>query len=972
MGCSSSKDGYESQDQGAGANPDDPKKSALLREEALKIAEEMMGLTKGKRFHEYYTRLTLTSYGASCKVLTAYHRTTNKKVAVKTIPKSRKQLDRQRQKVMLEVGTFRMVEDHPNAVRMLEIFEGAECYYIVMECCGELFDHISKKQGCFTERQAAGLLRSLMLFLAHMHSKGIAHLDIKPENLMFDSEGASGVLKVLDFGSSVFVQPNEMVRNAFGTVRYASPEMANDVCGQKADIWSAGVVMYILLCGKAPFLKNNDIDTLDYIKNGPRVKFNGERWSSISQCAKDCIRTLLEPNPRARPTAVEVLGMPWLKQQVPETVIVPDTLKHLRTFANQSRIRRLLLGLMADQLVGSGANQLLGQFYSLDKDFSGTLEVSELIKAAKEAIPELSEVEINRMFEALDVDQTGTVDVKEFFAGLIQTIDEEKQTLVAQKSFTMLDKRGSGYVTKEVFMEVLLERVQAGALKMLGARAAGGGDSPLRHEAELKLHGRQSGSEGADSKVILDPGLVQELEAEFAYLDANGDGVLSFEEFKAILGIQSTPEGLTLAQPQLAAVPSLQEGMETLAQTLRTRTRSVSKDEQYQQPPMQRLALARVSHNGGGGSGTNGGAGAGGNCGPGAGPGVSGGCSGASMTAALQRHGGGGGGGRASSGGNTTQPLSVDRAQLDLELPIDLETRDLLQLLAPAKRTASQVPLVLHQQAAGGKANSGSFGDGRGGGATAAVDRAASVSRQPNKSMSAGGTGAVLVGDPRVGSFKRDAMALSVTLTPRSSRAPSSSTSVPGLSLLDKTPSIRAPSLPPLAARPGLEFDGYCGRVSTSGGPASGRMGRDSPLLRCSSSAEALQTAATAAAAAAQELYGCKPVDYQAQVRWRDPPSGSVQQGMVGSSEVRTLSPIGVAEAAARDEPSPLPSPRSCVLSRASAVPTPLGDGGVAAISASPAAAVLDDAPLLGGFVRSSDAGGASAESAVTPQARNK
>ncbi|GIL84209.1 hypothetical protein Vretifemale_12905 [Volvox reticuliferus] len=789
MGCNPSKEGYESQDQAGSPNPDDPKKSALLREEALKVAEEMMGLTRGKRFHEFYTRLTLTSYGASCKVLTAYHRMTNKKVAVKTIPKSRKQLERQRQKVMLEIGTFRMVEDHPNAVRVLEIFEGAECYYIVMECCegGELFDHISKKQGCFTERQAAGLLRSLMLFLAHMHSKGIAHLDIKPENLMFDSEGASGVLKVLDFGSSVFVQPNETVHNAFGTVRYASPEMANDVCGQKADIWSAGVVMYILLCGRAPFLKSNDIDTLNFIKNGPKVKFNGERWASISQCAKDCIRTLLEPNPRARPTAVEVLAMPWLKQQVPETVIVPDTLKHLRTFANQSRIRRLLLGLMADQLVGSGANQLLGQFYTLDKDFSGTLEISELVKAAKEAIPELSEVEINRMFEALDVDRTGTVDVKEFFAGLIQTIDEEKQTLVAQKSFTMLDKRGSGYVTKEAFMEVLMERAQAGTLKMVGGRGLGAGSGETEASGstvERAMHGRQSGPEGAEAQVILDPGLVQELEAEFANLDANGDGVLSFEEFKAILGIQSTPEGLTLAQPQLAAVPSIQEGMENLAHTLRTRTVSKTKEEPHPQGSMQRLG--RVSQSSGGAVAALGG-------------GVSAG-SGASATAGQLRNGGG----RASVSisGGAGQPLSVDRAQLDLELPCDLETRDLLQILAPAKRTASQV-LMVHpvQSSGGGKAVSG--------GATAA--------------MAAGSSGAGIsfrwqTGTPAAVPGPAIAVMQSAYSMPGLSCVPPTSTPVTAMPLLDKTPSLRAPSLPPLAVRASFDSDGVFSRISANGG----------------------------------------------------------------------------------------------------------------------------------------------------------
>ncbi|KAG2439835.1 hypothetical protein HYH02_010468 [Chlamydomonas schloesseri] len=778
MGCNSSKPSYEAQDSGIHelANADDARKSEALKAEALRVADDMFALAKGRRFHENYTRLTLTSYGASCKVLTAFHRVTNKKVAVKTIPKSRKQLEKQRLKVKLEIGTFRLVEDHPNAVRVLEVFEGAECYYICMECCegGELFDHISKKQASFTERQAAHLLRSLMLFLAHMHGKGIAHLDIKPENIMFDSEGANGVLKVLDFGSSVFVQPNETVRNAFGTVRYASPEMANDVCGQKADIWSAGVVMYILLSGRAPFLKGNDVDTLNLIKSSPRVKFAGDRWAGISQAAKDCIKALLEPNPRLRPSAVAVLNMPWLKQQAPETIIVPDTLRHLRAFANQSRIRRLLLGLMADQLVGSGANQLLGQFYTLDKDFSGTLEVSELVKAAKEAIPDLSEHEINRMFEALDVDRTGTVDIKEFFAGLIQTIDEEKQTLVAQKSFTMLDKRGAGFVTKEAFMEVLLERAQAGTLKTLapkseqgagqGRRSADGG--PASSLVPVTMHGRTSGVDGGEARVLLDPALVSELEQEFANLDANGDGVLSFEEFKAILGIQSTPEGLQLTQPQLPAVPSIAENMETLANTLRTRTRSHSALEEgtaagratsgatpggggHTHPSLGGLIGGRHRHSNSGGPSSTGALGASATSAQGgqrrhsstgrdmlppppgssaaSGTGLPGGIASATSQGGAggakrrshtgsgrQRLGGSGGvsplthgaglqegaegegeddeeegGGSGLPVGVLSGMVSVDRAAIDLEQPLDMETRDLLQLLAPAKRTPS-------------------------------------------------------------------------------------------------------------------------------------------------------------------------------------------------------------------------------------------------------------------------------------------
>mmetsp|Transcript_7697 Transcript_7697/g.15072 ORF Transcript_7697/g.15072 Transcript_7697/m.15072 type:complete len:598 (-) Transcript_7697:661-2454(-) len=529
MGCNSSKGQTDAlaPKQAASAAV-----SAKKKNDAINLAKKLFAITAGKRFADSYTQLTLTSYGASCKVLTAHHKVTKQKVAVKTIPKNHKHKERQWGKILSEVGTFRYVEDHPNAVKVLEVYEGAECYYIVMECCegGELFDHITKKKGGFTERQAAQILHSLMLFTAHVHSKGIAHVDIKPENIMFDSEGANGVLKVIDFGSSIFVEPDGIVHNAFGTVRYASPEMANDYCGQKTDIWSVGVVMYTLLCGRPPFLKSTDQETLKLIKSKPKVKFGGDRWAQVSQSAKNAIKAMLEVDPDKRPTATEVLQMPWLKEQVAETEISSEILTHLYQFSNQSRIRRLLLGLMADQLVGVEANKLLSQFYALDKDYSGTLEVQELIRAAKEAIPNLSDQEIERMFEALDVDSTGTIDIKEFFAGLLQTMDEDKRDVIAHKSFALLDRTGVGFVTKQAFVEVLSQRVS---------------DNTMHNLMGIDREGAAVGSD-ARGDIALDPQLVSELEQEFTSLDQNKDGLLSFEEFKSILGISSTPEGLII------------------------------------------------------------------------------------------------------------------------------------------------------------------------------------------------------------------------------------------------------------------------------------------------------------------------------------------------------------------------------------------------------------------------------------------
>ncbi len=158
---------------------------------------------------------------------------------------------------------------------------------------------------------------------------------------MFDAEGTKGVVKVIDFGASQYVQAEETITDAFGTVRYSSPEMAADSgIGQKTDVWSVGALMYFMLSGTAPFLKKDDIDTLNYIKKKPKarekrtlwgwqnafaegfaltlstpasalgpciqVKFAGKRWASISPMAKDCIQAMLEVDPERRPTSQQV------------------------------------------------------------------------------------------------------------------------------------------------------------------------------------------------------------------------------------------------------------------------------------------------------------------------------------------------------------------------------------------------------------------------------------------------------------------------------------------------------------------------------------------------------------------------------------------------------------------------------------------------------------------------------------------
>lgn len=148
-----------------------------------------------------------------------------------------------RQHVLMEIANLKIVQNHKNAIELKEVFEDEKYFYLVTEYYpgGELFEHIEKKRNTgFREQEAAVIMRDILEFLGHCHSIGLVHADLKPENIVFSSDQPDAILKVLDFGLSVFCRPNEKKSNFFGTLKYCSPEMARCWCGQKSDIWSAG------------------------------------------------------------------------------------------------------------------------------------------------------------------------------------------------------------------------------------------------------------------------------------------------------------------------------------------------------------------------------------------------------------------------------------------------------------------------------------------------------------------------------------------------------------------------------------------------------------------------------------------------------------------------------------------------------------------------------------------------------------
>lgn len=171
--------------------------------------------------------------------------------------------------------------DHPNILKLYEVFDEPKRYCLVTELCkgGELFNEIVTKVQ-FTENEAASIVQQILLAISFCHDKGIVHRDLKPENVLIDKE-LNNTLKIIDFSNSVTIKPGDILNVTHGTSYYIAPEVLSKKYTEKCDVWSIGVILYILLSGKPPFDGDNDEEITEQVKIG-NVNLKGDVWNEIS------------------------------------------------------------------------------------------------------------------------------------------------------------------------------------------------------------------------------------------------------------------------------------------------------------------------------------------------------------------------------------------------------------------------------------------------------------------------------------------------------------------------------------------------------------------------------------------------------------------------------------------------------------------------------------------------------------------
>ncbi|KAL4592796.1 hypothetical protein LXL04_005801 [Taraxacum kok-saghyz] len=378
------------------------------------------------------------------------HKTTHQQFACKSIAMRKLVNKDDIEDVRREVQIMHHLTGHRNIVELKGAYEDRHSVNLIMELCagGELFDRIIAK-GHYSERAAAGLCRQMVTVVHNCHTMGVFHRDLKPENFLFLNTDEDSPLKATDFGLSVFFKPGDVFKDLVGSAYYVAPEVLRRRYGAEADIWSAGVILYILLSGVPPFWGETEQSIFDAVLRG-NLDFISDPWPSISSSAKDLVKKMLKSDPKERLTAVEVLNHPWMREDgdAPDKPIDIAVLTRMKQFRAMNKLKKVALKVIAENLSEEEIIGLKEMFKSMDTDNSGTITFEELKAGLPKLGTKLSESEVRQLMEAADVDGNGTIDYIEFISATMHLNRVEREDHL-YTAFEYFDKDKSGYITVE-------------------------------------------------------------------------------------------------------------------------------------------------------------------------------------------------------------------------------------------------------------------------------------------------------------------------------------------------------------------------------------------------------------------------------------------------------------------------------------------------------------------------------------------
>ncbi|GMP43937.1 hypothetical protein CsSME_00013105 [Camellia sinensis var. sinensis] len=375
-------------------------------------------------------------------------------LAVKIIAKAKMTTAISIEDVRREVKILKALSGHIHLVRFYDACEDANNVYIVMELCegGELLDRILSRGGRYTEEDAKLIIVQILSVVAFCHLQGVVHRDLKPENFLFSSRNEDANMKLIDFGLSDFIRPDERLNDIVGSAYYVAPEVLHRSYSLEADIWSIGVITYILLCGSRPFWARTESGIFRSVLRAD-PNFDDLPWPYMSAEAKDFVKRLLNKDYRKRMTAAQALTHPWLRSEnhpVPLDILI---YKLVKSYLHASPFKRAALKALSKALTVNELDFLRAQFLLLEPNKDGYISLDNFKMAlVRNATDAMNESRVPDILNAMAPLAYRKMEFEEFCAAAISTYQLEAVEgweQIASTAFEHFEQEGNRVISVE-------------------------------------------------------------------------------------------------------------------------------------------------------------------------------------------------------------------------------------------------------------------------------------------------------------------------------------------------------------------------------------------------------------------------------------------------------------------------------------------------------------------------------------------
>ena len=446
-----------------------------------------------------YKKINFLGEGTFAAVYRVQNRLTDTIRAMKIINKSANCSVEDDKEIFNEINILRTM-DHPNILKIFEFYSNKKSYSIVTELCsgGELFQEIVDK-GPFHENYSAYVMYQIFSAINYCHNMHIVHRDLKPENILIIDRDRNGYprIKICDFGTSKMFEKGAVEKKLVGSSYYIAPEVLKKHYNEKCDMWSCGVIMYILLSGRPPFAGENDTEIMERVAIG-KYDLDSPPFNKLSSNALDLIKKLLVMNPDKRISAEQALAHPWFKDnktkelinQIKDEQTIKKLIDNLKKYKSDSVIQETALAYLVHNFPQMhdvvNACKLFNQ---IDDNGDGRINQKEFLNGLQSKLksPNL-EQDVAIIFKNIDMDNNGYIEYEEFVRAAVNK-ERFLNENVLKFAFRYFDKDGSGEITFDEIEAVFKKSIK---------------DKTKVHEGLKQI---------------------------ITEVDTNGDGNISFQEF---------------------------------------------------------------------------------------------------------------------------------------------------------------------------------------------------------------------------------------------------------------------------------------------------------------------------------------------------------------------------------------------------------------------------------------------------------